>query len=1355
VVVGRTWHVYKTLDGGKVEIVEKASSQTAAFGDAGNERITTVYYSAANGWASQGLVKSVENSKTGAKTSYVYETGTFTDNPNSPGSSQFSAGAGDSFRKIITEGTIASPAGVANKTKRHVSIRDSIGNDVMEEEYVYNGTDYERIYWKHFVFNSLGKIERMTDSSGNVQDTAWASCGCRKEYEKDSTGVESYYSYDSMGRRVQTAKVPASGTNMLYTIAGYDKFGRQNVSLMEASGQSLMISSNVFDAVGRVLTSKNQQGLETSYSYPNKGRDSVVVYPGDVTNSTESYLDGRTKVTKQNGVIKSWHDYGVNADGSTWTKIYTGPAGTNSPMWQKSTADLAGRTIREERPGYSGTIITNESFYNTKGQLVKTTTTGQLPMLYEYTELGEQYRSTLDVNSNGVINLAGPDRVSESDRFYEKDASGNWWSVLINKVYAKDSSSDIFTNSIQRSLVLAADPSYASYQSYSVSRDSLGNETVAKTIIDRANKKVTQVVDYPDSTNDAVSIAINGLATESTSKTGVKTTYQQDGFGRQVAAVQVSDAGTRTVGSFTHFNSKGQVDYTEDAASNRTSFAYDEATGRRISVTDSLTNTTYTSYSSDGQVIGTWGATYPVLYEQDAYDRMSAMYTYRGTNSITSYSEMLGLKSQMDKTAWLYHEPTGLLTNKLYSDGKGTRYTYTPDGRLLTRTWARGITTTYSYSLCCGGSLTGIDYSDNTPDVAFSYNRIGQQVTITDGTGIRQFTYDDQLRLAAETNVMGQITRTYDSLGRSSGFFVGPDLASAPLSVSYAFSDLGRFSSVVWSNSAVGAESHSAIYSYLPGTDHLSGYQVFTGGTTYVSSVLRSYEGNRNLITEILNSTSSNVISRYQYSNDAIGRRTQRVDNGSLTNLFSYNIKSELVAAMMAAHTFSWELDNIGNRISTTTDGEQKRFTANNLNQYTAITNGGARTLSYDFDGNLTNDSVFTYSYNGENRLILTEPLNLTNGSERVRNAYDYMGRRWMKAVDAWDGSSWQPCSTNLFLYDGYSVISEICNVQSVITTNLYVRGLDLSGTLQGAGGTGGLLAMISGANTWYYFGDANGNVTELVTADGTLAAHYKWDAYGNRLNTPAANEPENSYGFSSQYYDKQTRIYMYIFRPYSPEDERWTSRDPIGESGGLLLYGYCGNDGIMRFDKHGLVGSGVNTNPWTGEPTIPSGKDSTSAIDWALRKLFNKYPDKEIIENWITQGGDMTLDIEALYPSAIPFSEFDDSAAYIGYVCCMKESIGFDMQDQVKTGVGTIRGITLNLAGTISSDGKTWVAQATATAPLGDDFDFNKLIGGRGIRDDLITLIGKGIEIVKNRKPFHITFDGSASYFASGKCPK
>ena len=62
-----------------------------------------------------------------------------------------------------------------------------------------------------------------------------------------------------------------------------------------------------------------------------------------------------------------------------------------------------------------------------------------------------------------------------------------------------------------------------------------------------------------------------------------------------------------------------------------------------------------------------------------------------------------------------------------------------------------------------------------------------------------------------------------------------------------------------------------------------------------------------------------------------------------------------------------------------------------------------------------------------------------------------------------------------------------------------YTRGVDLSGTLEGAGGIGGLLMrtdLASAARNAYYQSDGNGNVTLLMTEGQTVAAKYWYDPY-------------------------------------------------------------------------------------------------------------------------------------------------------------------------------------------------------------------------------------------------------------------
>jgi hypothetical protein len=53
----------------------------------------------------------------------------------------------------------------------------------------------------------------------------------------------------------------------------------------------------------------------------------------------------------------------------------------------------------------------------------------------------------------------------------------------------------------------------------------LGNTTISRTFVDPAARTVTQTTTYPDSTNAAISVTVNGLTQYSISKTGVRTDY--------------------------------------------------------------------------------------------------------------------------------------------------------------------------------------------------------------------------------------------------------------------------------------------------------------------------------------------------------------------------------------------------------------------------------------------------------------------------------------------------------------------------------------------------------------------------------------------------------------------------------------------------------------------------------------------------------------------------------------------------------------------------------------------------------------------------------------------------------------
>jgi RHS repeat-associated protein len=109
-----------------------------------------------------------------------------------------------------------------------------------------------------------------------------------------------------------------------------------------------------------------------------------------------------------------------------------------------------------------------------------------------------------------------------------------------------------------------------------------------------------------------------------------------------------------------------------------------------------------------------------------------------------------------------------------------------------------------------------------------------------------------------------------------------------------------------------------------------------------------------------------------------------------------------------------------------------------------------------------------------------------------------------------------------------------------------YTRGPDLSGSLEGAGGIGGLLARSDGGGTTYYHADGNGNITALVDSSGTLQASYRYDPYGNLLSSSGSLSNANCYRFSSKEWMATAGLYYYGYRCYSPNWQRWVTRDPL-----------------------------------------------------------------------------------------------------------------------------------------------------------------------------------------------------------------
>ena len=356
-------------------------------------------------------------------------------------------------------------------------------------------------------------------------------------------------------------------------------------------------------------------------------------------------------------------------------------------------------------------------------------------------------------------------------------------------------------------------------------------------------------------------------------------------------------------------------------------------------------------------------------------------------------------------------------------------------------------------------------------------------------------------------------------------------------------------------------------WNYLPGSDLKSSLAYPNGLTAYWT-----YDANNQLL-QVCNATSTNTISQYDYTYDAAGRRVACGKSGSAFAQndivdYGYNNRSELtnaVAAIDADYRYSYAFDDIGNRETSSERVTNFVYAANQLNQYTEIFDSALSaspretfTPTYDDDGNQTlvktATGIWHVTYNGENRPVLWENVSTNSPTPNsstptlISMSYDRMGRRVAK-------------NAQRFVYDGYLQIADnngnayIWDPSAIVATRPLVRFI-----------------LSSLGEREYYTHDGSKNVSDIISLDGEIIAAYEYAPFGAVTALHGVSATHNPWRFSSEYAEDDTSTVYYNYRHYGILDGRWIGRDVEGESGGLGLYTFVGNN-FVETDYLGNMG--------------------------------------------------------------------------------------------------------------------------------------------------------------------------------------
>jgi len=574
-------------------------------------------------------------------------------------------------------------------------------------------------------------------------------------------------------------------------------------------------------------------------------------------------------------------------------------------------------------------------------------------------------------------------------------------------------------------------------------------------------------------------------------------------------------------------------------------------------------------------------------------------------------------------TRWEY-DIQGRQTRKIYDDSTEERYAYHPfSGRPESVMLPNDVpfeTPTVSFDYTLAGRMVSRDYTDpNTADVTFGYaDPLGRRTLMVDGIGSTVYAYlpfDGSTDGAGNLATVDILSYAYDWQNRRDETDILNDaLSASSWTESMTYDSLGRVASI---DNLIG----QFLPSYVGNGGRLANVAAPHGVTIDYEYYPVTEAGNKALrLKQIANKVNGAAVSTFDYDYDYDGRIDewgQTLGTPKKTWNLGYDRASQLRSAVQtdASSTIlerrSWQYDLAGNRTIENLGSETVPAQYNNLNQLTQ-TGGAGETLvegtidepgsvtvngqpaamnnvagtddwrfqrkipvvagentvtiaatdesnntttetyafdvgpqdlvfAYDGNGNMLTDGVRTFTWDAQNRLT-----SVTIGTDIWEWEYDGLSRR----VREWFNGA----LTKQWIWDGLRLI------QQRDGTGAVTRNWQTGGSTQDVSGT--QLAMV---HTY----DHLGSIREAIDSTGTVRARYDYELWGNR--TKLAGDLNIEPGFTGHYEDAAVGLTSAPFRAYDAELGRWISRDPIGERGGLNLYGYALNSPIQSWDRRGF----------------------------------------------------------------------------------------------------------------------------------------------------------------------------------------
>ena len=504
------------------------------------------------------------------------------------------------------------------------------------------------------------------------------------------------------------------------------------------------------------------------------------------------------------------------------------------------------------------------------------------------------------------------------------------------------------------------------------------------------------------------------------------------------------------------------------------------------------------------------------------------------------------------------------LTSATTPEGQGnTRYFYyTTSGggpcsgnpsAVCRRTDERGITTTYSYNNM--NELTGKTYSNGDPSITYSYNQTsyngltiangnGQRTGMSDASGQTAWSYDKMGRVAEEERTIGSVTKTISYTYNLDGSLASLTYPSGK-TVTYTVSAVGR---------AVSAEDTTDGIDYVTAAAYAP--QGALDAAQFGSNInfTQGYDPHRMWLNNIQGNTISPSATFFQlqpgYNKNNTVSGVANLVNSLRSQTYTYDNLNRWITAQSTATsgTYCWGqavppygpdnsngYDRYGNLLKI--DVSQCSAPALNLsvNTYNQITGD-----SYDANGDILNDGVTTYTWNGEGQM---------SSAASVTQTYDGDGQRVAKSSGTYFGF------THDGTYLGYTTSSGGTENEYIYFDGLRVAVNEPTN------------------NVYYFFSDQVGSLQMATNSTGTVC--YDSDNTPTGYKWLYTNTCSQEFGIAGMKLDAESPTYHTWFRGYQDNLGRWNSPDRFGGSvsnpQSLNRYAYVMNNPMTLTDPLGL----------------------------------------------------------------------------------------------------------------------------------------------------------------------------------------